>query len=100
MTSRNDRYYAVAEYDVSTKRTVLLKGSRVSTDIAYSKSFRGTKKIEKLRSLYVQDLILKEDIVFNSSSTAAVFVSGRSMNGLYIWRDANGNKLSRYYITD
>lgn len=96
MKSKNGKYDAQAEYDLKTKKTILLKGSRVSEEIAHSKTFRGTKKLEKLRSQYVVDCIVQEDVTFNSSSTAAVFVSGHNKNGLCTWTDAAKKKLGNY----
>lgn len=99
MKSKNDKYLAKAKYDVDTKKTIVLKGSRVSEDIAHSQKFRGTRKLERLRSLYVIDNIVQEDVLFNSSSTAAVFVSGRSKNGLCTWITDKGQKLGDYIIS-
>ena len=93
MQTKGDRYDARAEYNPSTKQTIVLKGSRVSVDIAYSRSFRGTNKIERLRSKYVVNNIVQENVEFKSSSTAASFVSGRSMTGYAVWKDATGKRL-------
>jgi len=81
---------AVGEYDVHTKKLIVLKGSRVSEKVAHSETFRGAKSIEKARQLYVVDNRVKENVCFKSASTAANFVTGVSTNGLKAWKDENG----------
>lgn len=84
---------AVAEYNPSTRVFIVKKGSRVSPDISHSEKFRGAKTIEKNREQYVRDGIVIKDATFKSSSTAANFVTGRSTNGLTVWKDKNGISL-------
>ena len=90
---RKDGIEAVADYDAHQKRFVVLKGSRVSSTIAYSEKFRGAKSIEKFRAEFVEDGVVVRDAVFTSSSTAANFVTGRSTNGLTAWKDEGGTTL-------
>lgn len=90
---RNSSVSAVGEYNPATKTMTVLKDSIVSSDIAHSEKFRGTKTIEKNRQAYVVDNVVVEDIIFKSSSTAANFVTGRSFNGLLVWRDEAGRTL-------
>ena len=93
MKKRNNSYDATAEYDVSAKRFVVLKGSRVSDTISASPTFHGTKNIEKLRAENVNNCFVQNDIEFRSASTAANFIAGGSTNGLHTWKDENGKKL-------
>ena len=93
MKNRNNSYDATAEYDVSEKRFVVLKGSRVSDTISVSPTFRGTKNIENLRVEHVKNRVVQNDIEFRSASTAANFITGSSTNGLHAWKDENGKKL-------
>lgn len=82
---------AVADYDENAKTITVLKGSRLSTNIAYSKTFRGANSIEKMRSNgNVVDGILTTDMVFKSPSTAANFVTGTSTNGCVAWKTVDG----------
>lgn len=92
---RNSEVDAVAEYDVESKVFVVLKGSKVSKNIAHSEKFRGTKSIEKARAEYVRDCKVIKDAVFKSSSTAANFVTGTSTNGLMAWKNEDGIKLKQ-----
>ena len=84
---------AIGEYDTQTKNMTVLKGSRVSDNIAYSEKFRGAKTIEKNRKNAVRDGVVITDIVFKSASTAANFITGSSTNGLTAWKDDEGRKL-------
>lgn len=84
---------AVAEYDVSTKKFTVLKGSKVSDKIAYSEKFRGSKSIEKNRSTTVENGYVTTDVIFKSASTAANFVCGSSTNGLTAWKNEQGETL-------
>ncbi|MBF0241840.1 MAG: GIY-YIG nuclease family protein [Desulfamplus sp.] len=53
-------------------------------------------KIERING----ELVLVEDYVFSSSSTAAMIVMGRSANGLTEWKTANGLTLQEYENQD
>ncbi len=52
--------------------------------------FRGAKSIISTREEYVEGGIVKKNVIFKSSSTAANFVTGRSTNGMIIWKDKTG----------
>lgn len=90
LTNRANTYSAKGTYDPSTKTFVVKAGSRVSRDIAYSPTFRSSKTIEKLRAQYVIDDITTEDVLFKSPSTAANFITGRSSNGMILWKTEDG----------
>lgn len=93
LESKNKSYSAKAKYDVEKKQFVVLKGSTVSVDVTQSKSFKGAKSIIVNREQYVKDGVVKENVTFKSSSTAANFVTGRSTNGMITWKDKSGTKL-------
>ena len=93
LKNRNDRFDASAEYNLQTGEFVVLKGSRVSDSISTAPTFRGVKAIEKQRSLYVENNIVQENVVFKSSSTAGNFVTGNSTDGPSSWKDETGKKL-------
>lgn len=48
---------------------------------------------EQRRKVSVIDGILQEDVLFSSPSYAAMFVIGKSANGLTSWKDENGRRL-------
>lgn len=84
---------AICDYNENTKTFTVLKGSKVSSGIAYSEKFKGSKTIEKHRKEYVDKGIVKKDAIFKSSSTAANFVTGTSTNGLRAWKDKDNKYL-------
>lgn len=81
---------AVAEYDDSTGEFTVLKGSKVCPIISNAPTFRGRKSIIKQRQLYVEDNVVKQDVVFRSSSTAGNFVTGSSTDGPRSWKNKAG----------
>lgn len=84
---------AVCEYNLTTKRFLVLAQSKVSDTISYSDTFRGAKAIEKSRCSTIENGVLVSDVEFKSASTAANFVCGSSTNGLLAWKDESGKSL-------
>ena len=84
---------AKAEYDSITKVCVVKKKSKVSSTISTAPTFKSKNSIKKQRDEYVVDSIVFQDVEFKSSSTAANFVTGRSTDGMYAWKDKEGNIL-------
>lgn len=84
---------AIGEYNPSTNELIVLAGSTLSSNIARSAKFRGTKSIEKWRTGVVDQNILQKDIAFKSPSTAGNFVTGKSTNGLTAWKDETGRTI-------
>ena len=90
-------YFVMDKYKATCQRQengyLLLKGSQISR--SFSNSCRNSlKKLrEKYSSSISDDFILIDDILFNSSSTAAEFVAGTSKNGKLYWKDSNGTLL-------
>lgn len=91
--NRNGRFDAVAEFNSQSGEFIVLKGSRVSDSISSAPTFRGAKTVDKQRNAYVENNIVKENVVFKSSSTAGNFVTGNSTDGPSSWKDANGKTL-------
>lgn len=82
---------ATAIYEPGKKEFIVLKGSKVSSSVSNSPKFRGADRISKKREGIVdKNNILKEDVCFTSSSTAANFVTGNSSNGLRVWKNEQG----------
>lgn len=48
---------------------------------------------EQRRKVSVVDGVLQEDVLFSSPSYAAMFIIGKSANGLTSWKDENGRSL-------
>ena len=84
---------AKGEFNTSTKAVTVLKGSVLSSSVAHTAKFRGTKSIEKSREGVLKDNVLQKDVAFKSASTAANFVTGSSTNGLTAWKDKDGRTI-------
>ncbi|MDH5398033.1 MAG: GIY-YIG nuclease family protein [Cyclobacteriaceae bacterium] len=80
---------------------VVFKGSKVANSIVPSIRDSFTKLRERLFASDIirpekGDMILTEDYVFSSPSTAAVIVMGRNANGLAEWKLKDGTTLKDY----
>ena len=84
LKSKKDTHYAVCEYD--GQRVTILPDSKINTTLSYAAM---SEKIKLIRNnpeyVSAEGIILKE-IEFGSPSTAAQFVTGRSVNGYISWR--------------
>ncbi len=87
-------YFTMTKYDAKCRRTgkgyTLLKGSHISPTLKSSCRDDGKKLREKYAAIISSDFITLEDIYFSSSSTAAKFVSGSSVNGKLYWKTKDG----------
>lgn len=87
-------YFVMDKYDAQCRRTekgyTLLKGSQIASTLKNSSGKYGKKLREKYASIISPDYITLEDICFSSSSTAAKFVAGSSLNGKLCWRTKDG----------
>lgn len=89
----------------SRKGFVVFKNSKVADPItnSYPNSMKilRNKLLDKKRIVKRNDeLVLTEDYVFSSSSTAAMILMGRSANGLTEWKTTNGMTLQDYENQD
>ncbi len=76
---------------------ILRKGSTVSCNVSDRfKSYKAVIKKRKKAGVIQDDLLLKFDITFNSSSTAGEFVRGGSCNGPSSWKTENGITLKEW----
>ena len=96
-----EKEYFISVGDITAKGImtsdgfVLLKESQIHKNTAYKSISSG---ISKLIDQYkadgkVIDSVLTEDVLFTSSSAAAVFVLGYSVSGPKTWKDASGKSL-------
>ena len=78
------------------KRIKLLAGSRIKKEM--NPRLNASKLVLEYRNdkNVVKDNIVQKDIVFNSPSTAAQFVNGRSTNGNIAWKDEEGKKIGEF----
>lgn len=87
-------------FNIKDKSLTVLKGSKINPSNIDSISERDLKKradlIKKHASSVGGDLIVTDDVFFDSPSGAAVFCAGGAANGWISWKDDNGNKLEIY----
>ncbi len=79
---------------ITSEGFVVLKGARINPKIASSL----TQKLKDQRNDLVEKGIIKdyktqEDILFNSSSSAAAFILGYSVSGPNTWKNREGKSL-------
>lgn len=101
-TSRTDNpgdeekllYFTMQKYNAKCRRTengyILLKGSQIAASLKSSCRDADKKIREKYASAISPDYVTLEDIYFSSSSAAAKFVSGSSLNGKICWKTKDG----------
>lgn len=80
---------------VTTEGFVLLAGSVVNEKVSEKSLSKGAIALRKkhFNSGKVKDLTTTEDILFSSSSAAADFVTGYSVSGPAMWKNAVGKPL-------
>lgn len=89
-------YTAKAIYE-DGKLTVLA-GSQINTNPGVA--FKPSSSIASIRSDRTkvdEKGVLLENIIFTSLSTAATFVTGRTANGMIVWKTMDG-KYARYSL--
>ena len=79
-------------YDETNNTVTVLKDSVINPKIEI---FKGTTAIEKHREGVIKNGKVIKDIAFNSPSTAASFVTGRSTNGMIAWKTGDGQNLKK-----
>lgn len=87
--SRDNLYEAKALY-VDGKVTVK-KGSRIN--IRFGKGFKPSNAVKEMlddHTLYDEEGVLLRDVQFETLSTAASFVAGRTSNGMITWKTNDG----------
>ncbi len=87
-------YFVMRKYNARCRRTgsgyTLLKGSRISPTLKSSSGKYGRLLREKYAFCISPDYVTLEDIYFQSSSMAAKFVAGSSLNGKVCWKTKDG----------
>ncbi|MCM1568601.1 MAG: GIY-YIG nuclease family protein [Roseburia sp.] len=101
--SGEEKYYisiaSVAASGIETPEGfVVFKGATINEKTALKSLGAGMLKLrnELLQSDKVRDFVLKEDVLFSSSSAAADFLLGYSVSGPATWKDKNGKSLKEH----
>ena len=93
--NKGGRFSAEGIYD--GEKVVVKKGGIINANFATS--IRGgklSKQYRADRSYVSENFEILEDCVFKSPSTAAQFVTGRSVDGYNAWKVNNGQSLGEY----
>ena len=97
LCSKTKGIEAYADYDEHAGTFTVLAGSKVSSDVVTTGTFRGAKSVLKVREEHVIGNQVIKNATFKSASTAANFVTGRSTNGLIAWKNKDGETLRKYF---
>ncbi len=90
-TISRDKAHYDATADFKDGKVVVNKGSKINRNNA--PGFKPKKFVATLRDndeLFEENCYLKEDVTFNSLSSAATFVTGRIANGMIVWKTEDG----------
>ncbi len=71
---------------------VILKGSKIKSSTVKSVPTKALK--DRKRANHDDNFVLLEDMLFNSPSSAASFVTGYAINGKDAWKDEQGRSLN------
>ncbi|MGB4982976.1 MAG: DUF4357 domain-containing protein [Lactococcus raffinolactis] len=71
---------------------VILKGSKIKSSTVKSVPTKALK--DRKRANLDDNFVLLEDMLFNSPSSAASFVTGYAINGKDAWKDEQGRSLN------
>ena len=87
---------------VTAEGFVVLKGAKVNEHVSEKSVTPGAIKLRKklCDDGKVKDLMTTEDLLFSSSSAAAVFVLGNSASGPMTWKNKNGTSLKELESKD
>jgi len=96
---------ANAQGEPTSEGFVVFKGSKIATTTVasfppYMSKLRQRLIDEAIIQLNGGDLMFVDDYIFNSASTAAALVMGRSANGLVEWKLSSGKTLKSYESED
>ena len=94
LKSKQNQHYAIGEYDDG--KLSVLKGSKINPIIAFPQMSPMLVQMREDKHLVSEEGIVLSDIFFNSPSSAAQFVTGRSVNGLIAWRPNDEISLKEY----
>lgn len=85
---------------VTSEGFVVRKGAVINekTNVPSLKEKAADFREKMIASDKVENFITQEDILFSSSSAAAVFVLGYSVSGPQVWKDKNGTELRELNI--
>ena len=94
LKSKCGLHYAEAIYKEGV--VTVLKGSRVNRNDSYQRMASEAVNARRDKNIVGESGEVLKDVSFNSPSTAAQFVTGRSSNGYIAWRPDDRMSLKEY----
>lgn len=94
LKSKKNLHYAEAEWD--GEQIIVLSGSRINPIVAFPKMSEEIKHMREDQAIVDKQNKLLVDVKFTSPSSAAQFVTGRSVNGYIAWRPDDKMSLKEY----
>lgn len=94
LKSKKNLHYAEAEWD--GEQIIVLSGSRINPIVAFPKMSEEIKHMREDQAIVDKQNKLLIDVKFASPSSAAQFVTGRSVNGYIAWRPDDKMSLKEY----
>ena len=94
LKSKKNLHYAEAEWD--GEQIIVLSGSRINPIVTFSQMSEEIKHMREDRTIVSEQNELLVDVKFTSPSSAAQFVTGRSVNGYIAWRPDDKMSLKEY----
>lgn len=94
LKSKKNLHYAEAEWD--GEHIIVLSGSKINPTVAFPQMSEELKHMREDRAIVNEQHVLLVDMKFASPSSAAQFVTGRSVNGYIAWRPDDKMSLKEY----
>ena len=95
LKSRKETHFAKGEYNGKT--ITVLSGSKINIVDSFSSIPKDVNEMRKSKDFVNKDGIVLKDIEFSSPTSAAIFVTGRSVNGYIAWRPDDKMSLKEYF---
>ena len=94
LKSKKSLHYAEAEWN--GEQIIVLSGSRINPIVAFPQMSEEIKRMRNDSTIVNEKNELIVDVKFTSPSSAAQFVTGRSVNGYIAWRPDDKMSLKEY----
>lgn len=94
LKSKKQLHYAEAEFD--GKSITVFKGAKINLIDAFPKMPKTIIDLRHNNTIVNEDGELLSDVIFNSLTAAAQFVTGRSVNGYIAWRPNDKMSMKEY----
>ena len=98
LKSKRNTHYSIADF--KNEQVTVLKGSKINLHTTFEKMSQEAYQARNNPSVVDKSGNVLKDTKFNSLTTAAQFVTGRSVNGKIAWRIDDKISLKEYYSNE